>query len=295
LAGVTLTSDLGDTIPTIISEAKFTEQFKAIMRGLSWRISKGKGSTVNIPYFGEATSRQLTEGVDMVMIDTMVDTNVQITPYEAGLKIILTDVVIEDDNEDLIRAAGRVLGDAYEKKVDQDLLARLDNATVSMGAAGSTLTMGYIAAARAQLQGNATSTGGPAPTPYVCVIHPFQELDIVDILTPIVPGAAATTQQTGGAMVDDVLRNYSVGKLFGMNVVSDGNLAIDASDDAKGGVFAMGANGGIIYVSARDADVKPTRDESLRGVELVYVGRYGVGNYLNGWCCELYTDALTPA
>ena len=294
MAGTTLTSDLGDTIPTIISEAKFTEQFKAIMRGLCWRIAKGKGSTVNIPYFGEAVSHQLTEGVDMISAETMVDTNVQITPYEAGLKIILTDVVIEDDNEDLVRAAGRVLGDAYEKKVDQDLLARLDSATVSMGAAGSTLTMGYIAAARAQLQGNATSTGGPAPTPYVIVHHPFCELDIVDVLTPVVP-AAGTTQNAYAQMVDDVLAKYSVGRLFGMNFVSDGNLAIDTSDDAKGGVFAQGNNGGIIYVSARDAEVKPTRDESLRGVELVYVGRYGVGNYLNGWTVELYNDAATPA
>ena len=47
--GQTTTAELGDTIPTIISEAKFTEQFKAIMRGLCWRIAKGKGTTVNIP------------------------------------------------------------------------------------------------------------------------------------------------------------------------------------------------------------------------------------------------------
>ena len=114
----TTTGELGDTIPTIIEEAQFTQQFKAIMRPLSWNIPKGKGSTVNVPYFGEATSRQLAEGVDMVNDEKMVDTNVQITPYEAGLKIILTDVVIEDDNEALIRAAGVVLGDAYEKKRD---------------------------------------------------------------------------------------------------------------------------------------------------------------------------------
>ena len=292
----TTTGELGDTIPTIIEEAQFTAQFKAVMRPLCWNIPKGKGTTVNVPYFGEATSRQLTEGVDMANDEKMNDTNVQITPYEAGLKIILTDVVIEDDNEALIRAAGVVLGDAYEKKRDTDLLARLDNATNSLAGAGTTLTMGHIAAARALLGGNATSSGGPAPTPYVTVIHPFQELDIVDVLTPLVP-VASTTAAAGamGGMAEDVLRNYSIGRLFGGPVINDGNLIADTADDIKGGMFAAGNRGGIIYVSAREPMVKPTRDESLRGWELVYVGRYGVGNYLNGWTVELYTDAATPA
>ena len=293
----TTIGELGDTIPTIIEEAQYTQQFKAIMRPLAWNIPKGKGTTVNVPYFGEVVSRKLTEGVDMTTDEKMTDTNVQITPYEAGLKIILTDVVVEDDNEALIRAAGNLLGDAYEKKRDIDLLERIDNGTNSLCGSGNALAMGHIAAARALLMGNATTDGGPAPTPYVCVIHPFQELDLVDILTPIVPVVLAASigyQAMGGGLTDDVIKNYSIGKLFGMPVITDGNLALTAVS-AKGGVFASGQRGGIIYVSAREPSVKPTRDESLRGWELVYAGRYGVGNYLNGWTVELWADATTPA
>jgi hypothetical protein len=290
----TTTAELGDTIPTIIEEAQYTRQFKGVMRGLSWNIKKGKGSTVNIPYFNEAVSHQLTENVDMTTSETMLDTNVQVTPYEAGLKICLSKNVVEDDNEDLIRVAGRLLGEGYEKKVDGDLLARLDNATLSMGAAGSTLTMGYVAAARANLAGNATSTGGPAPTPYVMVHHPFVTLDIVDVVTPLVP-AAGTTQSYGGGLADDIVRNYSIGKLFGMQVIEDGNLSIDTADDVKGGVFSQGRGGGIIYVSAREPTVESEYDQSLRGWELVYVGRYGVGNFYNAWTVELYNDATVPA
>jgi len=63
---ITKLEDLTDTIPTIIEEAQFTRQFKAIMRGLSWNIRKGKGTNVNSPYFGgEAVSHQLADGVDM--------------------------------------------------------------------------------------------------------------------------------------------------------------------------------------------------------------------------------------
>ena len=293
--GDTSTAQLGDTIPTIINEAQFTRQFKGVMRGLSWNVRKGKGSTVNIPYFNTAVSHQLSEGIDMTTAETMQDTSVQVTPYEAGLKIVLTKTVVEDDNEDLIRAAGRLLGDGYELKVDQDLLARLANGTNTVGAAGSTLTMGYVAAGRALLAGNAVSAGGPAPMPYAFVTHPFTMLDIVDILTPLVPGSAATTQAYGGALSGEVIQNYAVGRLFGMPAIEDGNLSIDSADDVKGGVFATGPNGAILYCPAREPGIESTYDASLRGWELVYVGRYGVGNYLAGWCVTAYNDAATPA
>lgn len=291
---ITKLSELGDTIPTILEEAQFTQQFKAVMRPLCWNIRKGKGSTINVPYFGEVVASSLTDGVDMTASETMEDTLVVITPAEVGLKIVLTDNVIEDDNEDLIRAAGTMLGDAYEKKRDIDLLGQLDDATVSLAGANTTLTMGHIAAARAVLMGNVTSAGGPAPMPYAVVIHPNQELDLVDVITPVVP-VAGTTNVTGTAFTDDVLRNYSIGRLFGMPIVVDGNLPLDTGDDVKGGVFATGARGGIIYGSAREPSVRPEIDASLRGVELNYVGRYGVGEFRAGWIVELFTDAATPA
>lgn len=289
----TKTDQLTNTIPTIIEEAMYTAQHNAVMRGLVWTIRKGKGSTVNVPTFGENTAHNLTEGIDMTASETMSDTNVQITPGEVGLKIILTDDVIEDDNEDLKRAAGTILGAAFEKKRDEDLLEQIDDATNSLGANG-TLTMGFIAAARAILAGNATTTGGPAPLPYGVVIHPFQELDIVDVITPVVP-AANTLNTTGTAFTDSILKTYTVGRLFGMPIISAGNLKIDGTPVAKGGVFAMGTKGAIIYVSAREPTVEPERDASLRGWELNYVGRYGVGEFLPGWIVELAIDATTPA
>ncbi|KKM78289.1 hypothetical protein LCGC14_1361480 [marine sediment metagenome] len=295
----TKTDDLQDTIPTVLEEAQFTQEFTAVMRPLVWEIPKKKGSTVNVPYFGTVVSRQLSEGVDLTNDDKMEDTNVQITPFEAGLKIVLTDVVIEDDNEALIRAAGSLLGNAYERKRDVDLLETIDNASSSLAGSTNSLAMGHFAAARAILSAN-TATVGPAPMPYAAVIHPFQELDIVDIVIPLVPIAgSASAAGIWGGKAQDVLLNYSIGRLFGMPVIVDGNLSTAATagtgKDTKGGVFAAGQNGGIIYVSAREPDVRPTRDESLRGVELVYVGRYGVGNYVNDWTVELWTNADTPA
>ncbi len=296
--GFTTISDLQDTVDTIHEKALLTSQFGNPMAALCWNINKGKGhSTVDIPYFGVISANTLNEGVDMTNTETMQDTNVQVTLNEVGAKIILTDVALEDDKEELQGIAGRLLGNAVAKKQDTDLLALLDNGTNTVGTSGSALTMGFLAAAKAILTGNAESTGGPAPLPYVIVLHPYQSLDLVDVITPLLP--AITTTAGGGSLstsfTDDVLKNYMIGRLFGMNIIEDGNITIDATPDAKGGVFATGDQGAIVLATARTWDVKPTKDESLRGWELVCVGRYGVGNYLNAWTVTVQTDATTPA
>lgn len=292
---ITKVAELGDTVPVIIEKAQLTSQFNAIMAGLCWNKDKRNraGSTVNIPYFGEVAATVLTEGIDMTSSETMEDTNVQITLNEVGAKIILTDNAIEDDQEEVRSVAGRILGQAMEKKRDQDLLGQLDDATTTLCGSANALAMGHIAAAKALLGGNPTSAGGPAPLPYVCVLHPFQTLDLVDVLTPVLPAAGSAMYST--AFSDDILRNYTVGRLFGMNIVEDGNMQVSGTSGMKGGVFAMGEGGGLVLATARDWDIRPERDESLRGWELNCVGRYGVGEYLAGWIVELFADASTPA
>jgi len=209
-----------------------------------------------------------------------------------GVKIILTDKLVRDNMNDVKAAAGKILGNAMEKKRDVDLYGILDNGTNTIGASG-TMTMGMVAAARALLAGNATSSGGPAPMPYVCVHHPFTLLDLVDVVTPLVP--AASFSNFGTAFTDEILREYTIGRLFGMPILEDGNFTIDASSDVKGGVFAAGTGGGIVLATANEWSVEPERDASLRAWELNIVGEYGVGAYLAGWIVELYLNASTPA
>lgn len=289
----TTLNDLTDTIPTVIEKARYTETFGFPMAALVQNIVKRnkKGSTVNIPYWNTLEASTLTEAVDMGGEEKLTDTNVQITLNEVGCKVILTDNLIEDDQEDVKGVAGTLLGNAMGLKRDEDLLALLDNGTTSLCGTGTELTMGHIAAARACLQGLAVSSGGPCPGPYTVVLHPYVTLDLVDVVTPIVP-TATYFNVTGGDLPDEIVRQYTIGRLFGMNIVEDGNITIDSTPDAKGGAFGPQS---IILATARDWSVEPERDASLRAWELNCVGRYGVGNYLNGWTVELYSDATTPA
>ena len=286
---ITTDQVLADTVPTVLEKARFTAQFKAIMASLCWNIRKQlhDGKNINVPYFGTVTASTLTEGVDMAASEDMEDTLVTITPSEVGLKIILTDKLVRDNHEDIKAAAGRILGDAMEYKRDYDLILELDGATETLGG-GGTAAMGQLAAARAILAGNPVSAGGPAPMPYACVMHPFVTLDLVDVLTPVV----ANTQIVGSMGVgDDILRNYTIGRLFGMPVIEDGNIP---TGTCKGGCFATGEGGALILGTADEWSIEPERDASLRATELNVVGEYGVGEYLAGWMVELYHDATTP-
>lgn len=293
---ITTTQVLADTVPTVLEKARFTAQFKAIMASLVWNIRKQlhDGKTISVPYFGNVEASSLTEGVDMADSEDMEDTLVTITPAEVGCKIILTDKLVRDNNEDIKSAAGRILGEAMELKRDTDLLGQLADATISLGSNSTTGTMGTIAAARALLSGNAVSAGGPAPMPYAMVHHPFSLLDLVDVLTPLLPrydyGLAGVT-----GLANEVLLNYTIGRLFGMPIIEDGNLDISDNTAGKGGVFSTGEGGAIILGTANEWSVEPDRDASLRATELNVVGEYGVGEYMAGWIVELHWDATTPA
>lgn len=297
MGSYTTTVDLGDTIPTVLEEARFTERFDNPMAALCWKIPKKlhQGSNVNVPYWGTVTAYNLIEGVDMVTPEKMVDTLVTITPGEVGCKIIITDKLVRDNQMDVVRAAGRILGEAMAYKQDYDLLSQLDDGSTSLGSTSTTLTLGAIAAARALLMGNAVSSGGPARPPYAFVHHPYTLLDLVDVFTPIIPTATYPSGASPANMSEKILDNYTIGRIFGMPIIEDGNLNISTSTSGKGGVFKTGSGGSIILSVAKEWGVEDERDASLRATELNIVGEYGCGEYLAAWIVELLMDATTPA
>ena len=299
---ITKATTLANTLPTILEEARYTHEHAHPMAALSWQIKKKMhdGSTINVPYFGTMNATALTEGVDMASPTTMADNLVTITPAEVGAQILITDKLERDNQEDITRVAGKILGDAMSRKRDTDLYDQLVDGTTNLGS-GLTATMGQIAASHALLQGLAIGSGGPAPQPYVVVSHPYTLLDLVDVLTPVAPNISANIsgvnigpQAMAGSMSESVLRNYRIGRLFGMDIYEDGNATITGNNTA-GGCFAAGRGGALILGTSHEWEIKEDPDPSLRATELNIVGEYGVGEYLAGWIVELYWDATTPA
>ena len=143
---ITTGASIEDVVDTVIAEARRTQMHRTVMEPLvrTYRVTRGAGDTLEIPKFGTVTAGALTEGVDMTNPQTLATTKVAITPAEVGAQIVITDRALRTAQEDMARAAGRVLGDAVAKKLDADLLGLLDGFSTSLGAAGTSVTMGHL-------------------------------------------------------------------------------------------------------------------------------------------------------
>jgi len=83
------------------------------------------------------------------------------------------------------------------------------------------------------------------------------------------------------------------GMIAGAQLYPDGNITIDSSDDAKGGVFAQEA---IVLVQGRAPRMVAERAEEIGGgaTRVYHYDEFAFGERLDTWGCEIYSDATAP-
>jgi len=280
------TSDLEEMQRIVIAEARYTLEHAPLMPQLVEKFTLKQGEKqITVPKmsaFGDAVD--LVEGVDLAQAEQLADTYVTLTTSEIGVKCIVTDKLIRQNNEDVFRMVGKLLGDSMARKVEKDGLGMLDGFSTSLGSAGTTLTASYLAAAVTRLEGKSE----PAPRPYAYVAHPFQVRRIMDAV------ATVGTYPLPEGFSAEMLKNYWKGSfvIYGVPVFSTGLLSVDASDDAKGGVFSKSA---LAYVVSKEASTERERDISLRAYELVHVQDSDWVELDDGYGIEMLFDSATPS
>lgn len=302
MAGATTVSNLTNQLPKFMAEVRYTQQHMGIMEKLVERIPlpPNSGQTLNIPKIGTTTAHSLVEGVDMQQMQQLSDSNVAITPAEVGVQIFLTKRALRYTVDGLMRRAGKVLGNAMAKKLDQDLLGLFSGIDAGVGAAGAALQTGQLQAARILSRANVTGSAGaftagePTPEPMYYVLHDFQWYDVAQDLLGVSSGVV-----TGGTTVRGapdqakwgVLSDHYMANIFSAKVFVDDNIAIDASDDAYGACFSKEA---LLLVPVVDQELTPDEDPSARGVELNLVSEYGYGEYNGQWGRFILSDVTPP-
>jgi hypothetical protein len=299
----TTRTSLADSVPTeFIAEVKLTNQEGSIMRNLveSVTLPEGEGPIYEETELTRAIAYALTEGVDMTQAQEITDGHMEITPAEIGAQIVRTDLAERQivRRANLPRLLGQILGNAIITKEDVDLLSLLDGFGVALGAAGTSLTSGYIMAAAAAIRagGQAAAaivagTQTPAPDPIQAV---FNDNQMHTVNKELSIGIAAPTgvQIPGTEYSVDVLKNAAVRRIGGANVYIDNNLGKDASDDAKGGVFSKQALRFVRFGGG--PKMEPERDASGRWTEMNIVEVYGTGEWKDAWGREMLFDAASP-
>lgn len=324
-AGITGTTAVADSLPdTFIAEVRLKVQEGAVGRACINNVvlPMGEGGQWEMTELSRATAVALTDGIDLASAEQITDSTLQITPSEYGAQVIVTDLARDQitNKTDLVRQVGRILGNSMVTKEDVDILTQLDSFSVALGAAGYALTTGHIIAAGAAIRsgGQAAAaivagTQEPAPGPFYGIFNDAMLHNVVMQMshgTAIGISATATglatsykvlgSEPTGVAVagalspVQDnrALRDAFVGRLGQVNVVSDNNMAKDASDDAKGGVLSREA---IVQVHFRGGPkMEPERDASKRATEYNIVMVKGLGEWKDAWGREMLFDSAAP-
>ena len=299
--GNTITDSLADSVPTMIAAARIVREFAGVMPNLvdRQRLDENTGAVWNEVSMAKLSAQAVTENTELDNPQQMSDTLLSITPTVIGVHTVITDRVAMRISANAYAQTGSLAQNAIERKKDADGLTAIDGATTQLGAAGAGLDTSDITSAAYRITSNTTEPA-PATAPIHAVFHGFQLADIdVQLTTSGITAMASSETQIGAPLTvgiaAEAFQNRYRGNIAGARLYEDGNLTIDGSDDAKGGVFSQMA---LVLVEGRSPYVETKRMPELGGgaTALFHYDEYAYGERSSGnWLIEVETDATAPA
>lgn len=236
-----------------------------------------KGTAVSITDEDDLASKGFTPAVDQTL-----------TPGMIGLQFYVTDRRAESElPESIITDAGSELGFAALDKIEGDLVTDLASLTGgTIGAAGTAITWGYMAAAIAV----ARNANKNASKPLAAVIHGYQAA----VLAKAASIAGATTVAAPGVADQATRQGMSQAFVFMGVPIYQSFQSPDSNDDFVGGVFPRES---IAMDWRRRVRVRPQRDESKGGggTEFNMTADYAHGIWRPARGVKMTFDASAPS
>lgn len=237
-AGATTTGSLTDSLPYSIAKARQIREYEGtFMRTTDQTtLTSGEGLDWNEVSIAALNAQAITETTTLNNPQQLADTLFTITPLIAGIHIKATDRtwariagVVKSQAD-----VGKLAQNAMQRYKDEAYLAIFATFTTTLGATGTSMQSGHLAAAAYRIRSNTTE---PAMGPIHHVNHGFVLKDIRDELV----SAVGTYVVTAG-MTDDVFRRGFKGiTVDSVNIWEDGNVTITSTPDARGGTHAQEA------------------------------------------------------
>ena len=280
MSNETTSSTLSELYTNVIQEALFTFQETSVMRPLVTTYAiNGQGKVVQVPVYGAITASAVAEGTDLT--NTAVDpTAVNITASEIGVMTTLTDLGRDSASRNVGADIGKLFGDGLAKKVDSDLAGLFTSFSTDVGAAGTELTPELLFKAQATLR----SLNIPAP--YYAVFHPKACFNLKKLLTN---AGYSTSSSAVSDVGNQAMRDGFIGKVAGIEVYENANIAIDGSDDSVGAVFHPSSIG---LAMKADLKIETQRDASIRGTEIVATMTVGQAIVKTNYGVAVTVDSL---
>lgn len=283
-AGLNTAANISSIAPTMQEDAIFAIRETYQMQNLVTIKTDMTGLNPRANYqYPKSAATTLAETDDLtstVWTPTLLST---LTPGEIGQQFFVTDLRAATDSPDDIERDGALelglaAGDAIETALSTDM-ASLTGGTI--GAAGTVITWGYLAAAIAVARNASKSVG----VPLNAVIHGYQWAVLAK--TASIAGASLPPAMQ---IVDDVNRVGFVASFMGVNLYQVFTTP-NATDDFTGGVFPRTA---ILMDWRRPIRVEPERDASRRGTEFNMSAVYAHGVWRANLGVKMTFDASAP-
>ncbi len=291
---------LDASLPTIYKEFRLLRDETGVMRSCASEFPLGahEGNTKYINNYGRLVAYNVSDGADVAQAQALADTATGYTPSEVAVQCILGGRTMRRvADPQLMNRTAKILNNAYDLKEDTDGCVQLASfSATTLGSAGTIISPGHVSGGAARVMiGNDRANPEPFDDIF-CVTHPLTAHVLAGRLIPWsnVPtgtnvfgvntgahvGATATNGGFSSGMTEDLVRKgyKALGTIGGCVVKTDANIAIDASDDGTGAIFAKM---GLIYVSEEEPRIDwDTSDKSMRGAaEGTCWGSYVWGNY----------------
>lgn len=281
------TGNLENAQRIIIAATRYTEEHNAPAMSLIEHMSLEKGAKqVTVPKVGQMTISDLVDGQDIVDEEEIGMTTVDLTSAEVGAKVILTDKLVRQSQPNVFSIVGRQLGDGMARKKDTDVHALYTslNGGTNFGAAAALFNVSNVAAAIARAK------SGKFGSKIYILHHPYAVYRFVRSAA-VTPSA---TYPIPEGWSQDLLGKFFVGlrPLNGVPIFEDGNLTIDASDDAIGVIADQSA---LVVLESVKTRTERQRDASLRATEVVMTADYGVFELDDSRGAGFKCDAAAPA
>jgi len=267
------TGNLDDAQRIVIAQCRYTLEHNAVMRNLVelFRLKQGE-KQITVPKVAQMTAHDLTDGVDLVESEDIGMTTTDLTTSEVGLKVILTYKLLRQENEDVFRIVGRQMGDALQRKIDEDLLALLaglhGGLNISDNAySDDALTFDLVTATAAV----AWAKAAKCPAPISLVAHPYS----VAVTAKAAAGVGATTVLQDLDYPADMLRHFFRMNINGMSIFEDGNITLATHDSQTCGIGGVFSKSALAFVESQAPLVEREKDISNRGWEVVLTSDYG--------------------
>ena len=203
MAQTATTGNLENASKIIIAAARYTEEHNAPAMALIESFSLPKGAKqVTVPKVGQMTVSDLTDGIDIVDEEEIGMTTVDLTASEVGAKVILTDKLVREQQNNVFTIIGKQLGDAMARKKDTDVHSLYSslNGSTTLGAAAATASLANVAGAIAYAKANKFGSN------IYILHHPNTVFDIANTAV-----TASSTYPVPKGWSEDLLGNFFSG------------------------------------------------------------------------------------